>query len=126
MYSRIPVPVRTWIQEIADEWNFNKIVPCHFDAPIACGPRDLVAAFERSSAVYGSEASFDASLSVDNASADARAGSNWLLQRLLDLRRAGSKPGENVIDPGDLKALDNINWFLEKSGAIVKRSEVER
>lgn len=50
---------------------------------------------------------------------------NWLLQRLLALRRSGSRPGENVVDASDLKALDNINWFLEATGAIKKRSDVE-
>ena len=27
-------------------WDFERVVPAHFDAPIAAGPRDLAAAFD--------------------------------------------------------------------------------
>jgi hypothetical protein len=53
--------MRDWLEDIAENWNFNKIVPSHFDAPVQCGPKELIAAFQRSTAVYGNDASFAAS-----------------------------------------------------------------
>ena len=33
-----------WAKKIS-RWDFNRIVPCHFDAPIRAGPREFLSAF---------------------------------------------------------------------------------
>ena len=108
VYKRVPAAVRLWIEEIAADWSFNKIVPSHFDAPIICTPKDLIAAYQRSTSVY------------DGVSREEKEEPVGLLQQLLALRNTGSKPGVNVLNPNDLKALDNINWFLEALNVIDK------
>lgn len=44
VYENVPQPVNEWARRVA-KWDFNRIVPCHFDAPIRAGPRDFLAAF---------------------------------------------------------------------------------
>ena len=33
--------VRRWVDSICNSWDFNQIIPAHFDAPIAAGPADF-------------------------------------------------------------------------------------
>lgn len=44
VYENVPEPVNAWAKKIA-RWDFNRIVPCHFDAPIRAGPREFLSAF---------------------------------------------------------------------------------
>ena len=44
VYENVPKPVNEWAKRVA-RWNFDRIVPCHFDAPIRAGPREFVSAF---------------------------------------------------------------------------------
>jgi len=44
VYENVPEPVNVWAKKIA-RWDFNRIVPCHFDAPIRAGPREFLSAF---------------------------------------------------------------------------------
>jgi len=44
VYENVPEPVNEWAKRVA-KWNFNRIVPCHFDAPIRAGPREFASAF---------------------------------------------------------------------------------
>jgi len=44
VYENVPEPVNEWARRVA-KWKFNRIVPCHFDAPIRAGPREFSAAF---------------------------------------------------------------------------------
>lgn len=117
VFSRCQATVREWIEDMCASWDFKHIVPAHFDAPVPCNGKELVAAFQRSTDVY----------SVTDAAArgaDVPAGppeAKGLLRRLLELRLAGSKPGESVLDRRDLKALENINWFLEVTRSIDRR-----
>ncbi len=34
----------TWANHIAS-WNFNRIIPCHFDAPVTTNPQEFRQAF---------------------------------------------------------------------------------
>jgi len=36
---------RRWVDSICDSWDFNKVIPCHFDAPIPAKPADVKRAF---------------------------------------------------------------------------------
>ncbi|MEW5317942.1 MAG: hypothetical protein WDW38_009199 [Sanguina aurantia] len=40
--------VTTWVDEIVAEWDFQQIIPCHFDAPIKAGPAQFQRAFAAS------------------------------------------------------------------------------
>ncbi|MEW5300581.1 MAG: hypothetical protein WDW36_003500 [Sanguina aurantia] len=48
VYSRLPRTVTTWVDEIVAEWDFQQIIPCHFDAPIKAGPAQFQRAFAAS------------------------------------------------------------------------------
>jgi len=44
VYENIPAEVSDWARRVG-RWSFTRIIPCHFDAPIAAGPREWNAAF---------------------------------------------------------------------------------
>jgi len=47
IYSQNPRGVRRWVDVVAREsgWDFDRIVPAHFEAPIGAGPREFELAF---------------------------------------------------------------------------------
>ncbi|PSF31315.1 hypothetical protein C7H19_22945 [Aphanothece hegewaldii CCALA 016] len=51
--NRAPIETLSWANQVA-QWNFNKIIPCHFDAPISATPQQFRQAFsflEKDSAI---------------------------------------------------------------------------
>lgn len=44
----VSAQVTTWVDEIVAEWDFQQIIPCHFDAPIKAGPAQFQRAFAAS------------------------------------------------------------------------------
>jgi hypothetical protein len=42
--NRAPQETLDWAYQVAN-WNFQRIIPCHFDAPIAAGPQQFLSAF---------------------------------------------------------------------------------
>ena len=44
VYENVPFEVQRWAKKVG-RWNFTRVVPCHFDAPIKAGPREWNAAF---------------------------------------------------------------------------------
>eukprot|EP00983_Pelagomonas_calceolata_P110291 1159652-Pelagomonas_calceolata.AAC.23 len=36
---------RRWVDSICNNWDFNKVIPCHFDGPIPAKPADVKRAF---------------------------------------------------------------------------------
>ena len=121
VFSRCQAAVRAWIEDLVADWDFKQVVPSHFDAPVPCNGQELVAAFQRSTDVYSvTDAQRAEAGEIDDGQGEPEAPQG-LLQQLLALRRAGSKPGENVLDPTDLKALENLNWFLEVTRSVDKR-----
>jgi len=44
VYENVPDYVNDWAKRVS-KWNFNRIVPCHFDAPIKAGPKEFREAF---------------------------------------------------------------------------------
>ncbi len=42
--NRAPQETIAWVDQVAS-WNFQRIIPCHFDAPIAAGPQQFISAF---------------------------------------------------------------------------------
>lgn len=115
VFSRCGDAVKDWIEDMAGSWAFKQIVPSHFDALVPCTGRELIAAYQRSSDVYGNDAA-----AAEPAAADG-AGAGGFLQQLLALRLAGGRPGETVLNAADLKALEWLNRNLESIGAVKKR-----
>ena len=44
VYENVPIEVKDWARRVG-RWNFTRVIPCHFDAPITAGPREWNAAF---------------------------------------------------------------------------------
>jgi Domain of unknown function (DUF4336) len=42
--NRAPQETLNWAYQVAS-WNFQRIIPCHFDAPLAAGPQQFLSAF---------------------------------------------------------------------------------
>jgi Domain of unknown function (DUF4336) len=42
--NRAPQETLDWAYQVAN-WNFQRIIPCHFDAPLAAGPQQFLSAF---------------------------------------------------------------------------------
>ena len=42
--NRAPIETLTWADKVAS-WNFNRIIPCHFDAPVTTNPQEFRRAF---------------------------------------------------------------------------------
>mmetsp|Transcript_33693 Transcript_33693/g.77749 ORF Transcript_33693/g.77749 Transcript_33693/m.77749 type:complete len:478 (-) Transcript_33693:233-1666(-) len=46
IYAQNPARVQKWVDEIVDgQWDFDQIVPAHFEAPISATPKEFAAAF---------------------------------------------------------------------------------
>lgn len=40
-----PGQVRRWVDSIVADWNFNRVIPCHFAAPMRTSPAEFKRAF---------------------------------------------------------------------------------
>mmetsp|Transcript_36205 Transcript_36205/g.79232 ORF Transcript_36205/g.79232 Transcript_36205/m.79232 type:complete len:506 (+) Transcript_36205:76-1593(+) len=45
LYAQNPGEVRHWVDRVASRWEFERIVPAHWEAPITAGPTDFKRAF---------------------------------------------------------------------------------
>ena len=45
LYAQDPRRVKSWVDRVANRWNFDSIVPAHWEAPITAGPDDFKKAF---------------------------------------------------------------------------------
>lgn len=104
VFSTTPEATRQWVDAICRDWDFRRIIPAHFTAPVPATPADLRAAF---SFVYPAEA------------APAPAG---LLGLLLGQRQQGGAGRGGVQYPEeDMQALNTARRFLVDAG-VVKRT----
>lgn len=46
MLNREPKRVLDFADGLAADWAFDRIIPCHFDAPVRAGPKEWRAAFD--------------------------------------------------------------------------------
>ncbi|PAN18696.1 hypothetical protein GQ55_3G209100 [Panicum hallii var. hallii] len=100
VFSKVPEKVRDWVDRIAADWPFRRIIPCHFSAPINASRSDFLAAFafldellpDRPAAVPG--------LSLLFASFMGKAASYF--------------------PPDDMKTLSSLDEFLVSVGAVKK------
>ncbi len=45
IFNREPERVLTWVDQVT-QWNFRRVIPCHFDAPVTATPRQFSQAFD--------------------------------------------------------------------------------
>ena len=116
-------------------WDFVRIIPCHFSAPIAAGPADLRAAFD---AVWARPTRGG---STEGAAAAAAAGGQGKeeggvvgqIGRALGSLKlpAGAQAGKPLLGVGpatmaaDFAALTAVNGFLIKAGIANKADDAE-
>ncbi|KAI4389269.1 hypothetical protein MLD38_001509 [Melastoma candidum] len=100
VFSKVPEKVRDWIDSIARDWRFKRIIPAHFAAPINAGRTDFLAAFAFLDDLLGERYVTRPSLSL-------------LLSSILG--KAAS-----YFPPDDMKTLSSLDQFLVSVGAVKK------
>jgi len=87
----LKIQVRDWIDSIAQDWRFKRIIPAHFAAPVNAGRSDFLAAFAFLDDQLGERYGTWPSLSL-------------LFTSLMD----------------DMKTLSSLDQFLVSVGAVKK------
>jgi len=98
--SKRPTIVKAWVAKVC-RWNFQRVIPAHFTAPIAATPRDFRDAFRY--------------LDEDSQSASER---SWL-------PTFGTRKKKLALDQKDMKLFSRANAFLEATGVVKGEAEVE-
>lgn len=92
--------MRDWVDRIAKDWPFRRIIPAHFAAPVNAGRSDFLAAFAFLDELLGERFVTRPSLSLLFASFMGRASS--------------------FFPPDDMKTLSSLDQFLVSVGAVKK------
>ncbi|KAL5230145.1 hypothetical protein ABZP36_028921 [Zizania latifolia] len=100
VFSKVPEKVRDWVDRIAADWPFRRIIPAHFSAPVNASRSDFLAAF----------AFLDEFLPERSA---ASPGLSLLFASLMG--KAAS-----YFPPDDMKTLSSLDEFLVSVGAVKK------
>ncbi|XAR71282.1 hypothetical protein NMG60_11028472 [Bertholletia excelsa] len=100
VFSKVPEKVRDWIDSIAKEWRFKRIIPAHFAAPINASGSDFLAAFAFLDELLGERYVTRPSLSL-------------LFTSLLG--KAAS-----YFPPDDMRTLSSLDQFLVSVGVVKK------
>lgn len=100
VFSKVPEKVRDWVDRIAKDWPFRRIIPAHFAAPVNAGRSDFLAAFAFLDELLGERFVTRPSLSLLFASIMGRASS--------------------FFPPDDMKTLSSLDQFLVSVGAVKK------
>ncbi|PWZ16510.1 hypothetical protein Zm00014a_013764 [Zea mays] len=100
VFSKVPEKVRDWVDRIAADWRFRRIIPCHFAAPINASRSDFLAAFAFLDEFLPERAAPAPGLSLLLASFMGKAASYF--------------------PPDDMKTLSSLDEFLVSVGAVKK------
>ncbi|KAJ7557715.1 hypothetical protein O6H91_04G006600 [Diphasiastrum complanatum] len=101
VFNKVPDKVKKWVNSIVSDWKFRRIIPAHFAAPIAAGPRDLKAAF-----------------SFLDELLDASNGKQWSSPSVFF---STFWDGVGIAFPADdMKTLSSLDNFLVSIGAVRK------
>lgn len=100
VFSKVPEKVRDWVDRIAKDWPFRRIIPAHFAAPINASRSDFLAAFAFLDELLGERFVTRPSLSLLFASFMGKAASYF--------------------PPDDMKTLSSLDQFLVSVGAVKK------
>jgi len=96
----LKIQVRDWIDSIAQDWRFKRIIPAHFAAPVNAGRSDFLAAFAFLDDQLGERYGTWPSLSLLFTSLMGKAASYF--------------------PPDDMKTLSSLDQFLVSVGAVKK------
>ncbi|KAM3411730.1 hypothetical protein ACQJBY_003409 [Aegilops geniculata] len=100
VFSKVPEKVRDWVDRIAADWPFRRIIPAHFAAPINAGRSDFLAAFAFLDEFLPDRPAASPGLSLIFASLMGKAASYF--------------------PPDDMKTLSSLDDFLVSVGAVKK------
>ncbi|XVF60632.1 hypothetical protein PTKIN_Ptkin08bG0063800 [Pterospermum kingtungense] len=100
VFSKVPDKVRDWIDGIARDWKFKRIIPAHFAGPIKAGRAELLAAFAFLDDFLGERYVTRPSLSLLFTSLMGKAASYF--------------------PPDDMKTLSSLDEFLVSVGVVKK------
>ncbi|WVZ99212.1 hypothetical protein U9M48_044541 [Paspalum notatum var. saurae] len=100
VFSKVPEKVRDWVDRIAADWRFRRIIPCHFAAPINASRSEFLAAFAFLDELLPERSAAAPSLSLLFASLMGKAASYF--------------------PPDDMKTLSSLDEFLVSVGAVKK------
>ncbi|KAJ0042433.1 hypothetical protein Pint_19130 [Pistacia integerrima] len=100
VFSKVPEKVRDWIDGIARDWRFRRVIPAHFAAPINASRSDFLAAFAFLDDLLGERYVTRPSLSFLFSSLMGKAASYF--------------------PPDDMKTLSSLDQFLVSVGAVKK------
>ncbi|XP_051209942.1 uncharacterized protein [Lolium perenne] len=100
VFSKVPEKVRDWVDRIARDWPFRRIIPAHFQAPINASRSDFLAAFAFLDEFLPERPPASPSLSLIFASFMGKAASYF--------------------PPDDMKTLSSLDDFLVSVGAVKK------
>ncbi|KAJ0244640.1 Uncharacterized protein HA466_0192440 [Hirschfeldia incana] len=101
VFSKVPEKVRDWIDEIASDWRFKRIIPAHFEAPVNAGRSEFLAAFGFLDDLLGERyVNRPPSLSILFTSLMGKAASYF--------------------PPDDMRTLSSLDQFLVSVGAVKK------
>ncbi|CAL9129880.1 unnamed protein product [Musa textilis] len=100
VFSKVPEKVRDWVDRIAKDWPFRRIIPAHFAAPINASRSDFLAAFGFLDEFLGDRFTTRPSLSLLFASVMGKAASYF--------------------PPDDMKTLSSLDQFLVSVGVVKK------
>lgn len=92
--------MRDWVDRIAKDWPFRRIIPAHFAAPISASRSDFLAAFAFLDELLDDRFVTRPSLSLLFASIMGRAASYF--------------------PPDDMKTLSSLDQFLVSAGVVKK------
>lgn len=92
--------MRDWIDEIARDWRFRRIIPAHFEAPINAGKAEFLAAFGFLDDLLGERYATRPSLSLLF---------TWLMGKAA-----------SYFPPDDMRTLSSLDHFLVSVGAVKK------
>ncbi|XP_020578668.1 uncharacterized protein LOC110023538 [Phalaenopsis equestris] len=106
VFSKVPEKVRDWIDRIAADWPFRRIIPAHFAAPVNAGRSDLLAAFAFLDELLDDRLVARPSISLIFASIMGKAASYF--------------------PPDDMKTLSSLDNFLVSVGAVKKTASGRR
>ena len=112
VYGNARAECRAWVNDVCTSWAFTRIIPAHFDAPIAARPADLLAAFS----FIEEDAAAEGEVVVGEAPAGATGGILGAVAGLF-----GSAGGKSVtFKPSDMRALDGLAGSLKTTGVLNK------
>ncbi|KAF3444829.1 hypothetical protein FNV43_RR14522 [Rhamnella rubrinervis] len=100
VFSKVPEKVRDWVDSIARDWRFKRIIPAHFAAPVNAGRSDFLAAFAFLDDLLGERYFTRPTLSLFFTSLMGKAASYF--------------------PPDDMKTLSSLDQFLVSVGAVKK------